>query len=150
MSSENQTVDTVLRQKYFLVSKRGTMIFVLLALVAYGAAVLWSEFVFSVSRPSLVGQIKQAAIQKKSGCPSIDLGLQKFQVPDTLLPDARKPYFFDKNYRSGYYDDSLGETPGCIAALIGWYEGVERGSKIYFFDRKTNKATVKVTIESVK
>ena len=151
MNTENQTLDNTMRQKYFLVSKKWTMIVVLLALLAYAGAVLWSEFVFSVSvGTSQVGQKKSAEIMKKNVCAKNDDMGKKFKVQEKYYPDARNPLFLDKNYRFGIYDDFLLEYPGCIAAHIVAAEQSIKGETMYYFDRATNKPTVKVTIDSVK
>ena len=49
MNIQNTISDHEIRQRYFMVSKRWTVALALLAIVIYGCAVLWSEFVFSVS-----------------------------------------------------------------------------------------------------
>lgn len=147
MTTDISNPDQALKQKYFLVSKRGTVIFVFLSLLAYGAAVLWSEFVFSVSSPDGAKQVEYKKITSKIRCASTEEA-KKYEVQKQQIP-KRNPWLFETNFIDGTYSDFITSFPECQSASI-LYAGIDpRGSIIYFFNRSTNKPTVKVTIESI-
>lgn len=145
MNPENQTPAPDIRSKYFLISKRGTMIFAVLVLMAYGAAVLWSEFVFSVDTSGSTVESREKA--KHLICPSE--AVKNLTLQKNILP-KRRFWLFDQNKVYGFYDEVLIKYPDCLASEVFLSRGLFLGETFYYYDRATNKPTVKVTIESVK
>lgn len=178
MNADNNTPESKIRQRYFLISKRWTAALLVLVLVIYGCAVLWSEFVFSVGGADLLVEKKRTKMLERLGCFPVNAAQRttrieglieldaerikregetaKFVVAKEKIPDifATSPYLrgfaLDRRYRYGYYLDYLENKTNCIATWIVLKEKNTQGSVIYFFDRETDNPIVKVTIESVK
>ena len=91
MNTENQTLDNTMRQKYFLVSKKWTVVVLLLALLAYAGAVLWSEFVFSVSTSDGIKQLEADKKTSHINCKDI----VQFNVKPTELTPKRNPWLLE-------------------------------------------------------
>ncbi|WP_296443456.1 hypothetical protein, partial [Rhodoferax sp. UBA5149] len=99
MNIQNSTPDNEIRQRYFLISKRWTVALILLVLVIYGCAVLWSEFVFSTSFTSDAILAQRAEQLKRLGCPQqTEIEKSGYVIASAQLPSSRKPWLFDKTY----------------------------------------------------
>lgn len=146
MNTENQTLDNTMRQKYFLVSKKWTVVVLLLALLAYAGAVLWSEFVFSVRTSDGIKQLEADKKTSHINCKDI----VQFNVKPTELTPKRNPWLLETFNVYSSYSDALIVFPHCLSASVVWTEAGVRNTRFYYFDRNTNKPIVKVTIESVK
>lgn len=150
MTTEITNSDHVLKQKYFLVSKRGTIIFILLGLLAYGAAVLRNEFIWSVSGPSNEYDV---AIGKLGCLPyKTTLGQPSYFKNNGELLKPRSVLLLDRDRVYGRYLDDLNDNTrmACFIANIYSQANDGRNLVLYFYDRKTDKAIAKITMQSAR
>ena len=147
MNTQNNTPDNEIRQKYFLISKRWTVTLVLLALVTYGCAVIWSEFVYSVGGPRATYKSQF----EKLGCTPLKLapGELPYLKNDGNQYPNRQILLLDRTRVFGEYIDILSNHPECVATEILANVGDPRGLVFIYYDRTTDKPVVKVTIESI-
>jgi hypothetical protein len=145
VNTQNNTPDNEIRQKYFLLSKRWTVALVLLALVTYGCAVIWSEFVFSVSTSSPRKLMESSQNTANFHCSDIS----KFDVEDKKMHRERNPWLFEKFRTHILYSDALLAFPQCLSASVIWTQAGPHDTRFYYVDIGTNKPVVKVTIESI-
>lgn len=137
--------DAAIRKKYLLIPKRSVWWCAALAVVTYLGAVLWSEFVYSVSYSS-----ETAIAQFVRDIQRIPCASDSYRVDSAKVP-KRNSWLLERYGKTGAYMEILLEQPGCASlSTLGALAGPHDKSVDYYFDRATDKPVIKVTYELLK
>lgn len=134
-----------IQDKYFLISKRATVVSLSVLILLYLFAYLSSEFVFSVTSLS-----EEQAAQLRSNMEKIPCSSDAYVVEESKVP-KRNPWLLERYRSGGRYTDILFDRASCASlATAGTLANPQGKSIVYYFDRATDKPVIKVTYESLK